>query len=111
MSRNLSTIAASATLACGLGLAACGQADPSDSVVGNWSASDRPWRIELRADRTVAMSTIGPQRSGTYQLDAAKVLRIHLHDGQRFIATIRMAGRDQMFLTSPGAAPMKFNRI
>jgi hypothetical protein len=66
------------------------------SVVGEWQAQRKPWRIEFKPDNTIVSST-GPSEpnstqawttgKGKYKLDYFGTLWVTLEDGSVFMAT------------------------
>jgi hypothetical protein len=81
------------------------------SLVGRWEATDRPWHIEFQANGSIAMSTIGAPKTGTYRLDTNNVLWVELQSGQRFTAKVSMAGRDQMTLSDPDGSFTRLRKV
>lgn len=61
------------------------------SILGEWRATDKPWRIIFRADKTLGM-TIGDSSDpepGAYQLASGGMVSVTLKNGKTFTATFR----------------------
>lgn len=81
------------------------------AILGEWQATDRPWHIMFRADKTIGMSTIGPLKLGTYRLDSNGTLWVDMQNGQHFRAAVRMPSHDQINLADPDGTLTSFQRV
>lgn len=64
------------------------------TVIGEWQATQSPWRIAFRADKTMAMSPSGTLESGTmeqgtYRLWSEGDVLVKMQSGKGFTATFR----------------------
>jgi hypothetical protein len=66
--------------------------------------------MEFTRDGMVRMSTIGPAKPGKYQLDTANNLTIHMADGRRFRAKVRITG-ERLVLIDPDGTFTTFTRV
>ncbi|HTV33398.1 MAG TPA: hypothetical protein VME69_09920 [Methylocella sp.] len=57
-------------------------------IVGQWQAEGKPWRLELRPDKTVVSSSEGSTEPGVYRVDFFGNLWVTLNNGKIYSANL-----------------------
>lgn len=86
-----------------------GHPPTAEELAGEWRATDKPWSIRFTPDGQIAMRTIGPMKNGTYFLDDEGTLKVHLQDGRKFQAKLKLRGQ-KLDMTDPDGTTSTFTK-